>query len=190
VLGLGTACSTVPESSGTVQITQAPDRSAVPVGIEPLAPAPGATPEEVVRGFIDAAASSVRGHPVAREHLAPHPSGSWSDEAGITVLGADYATVTTDAGTVVVTAEQVGTIDPRGVFSVAAPGVFTHEFALEQVDDQWRITNPPDGLVILEPDFQRVYDELHAFFLDPTGERVVPDPRYVVELPAACRAAR
>ena len=40
-----------------------------PVGIEPLAPEAGATPEEIVRGFIDAAASVARRHPVARQHL-------------------------------------------------------------------------------------------------------------------------
>ena len=90
-----TACSTVPMSSPTVQITQAPARPAEVVGIEPLRPEPGATPEEIVRSFIDAAASVRPGHPVAREHLAPEPAGSWSDEAGITVLRPDYATVTT-----------------------------------------------------------------------------------------------
>ena len=30
---------------------------------------------------------------------------------------------------------------------------------------------------MLEPDFERLYDERDAFFLDPTGQRVVPDPR-------------
>jgi len=119
LLALPAACSTVPTSSGTVQITQAPTRSDGAVGIEPLSPEPDATPEDIVRGFIDAAASTVRGHPVAREHLAPEPAGSWSDEAGITVLGPDYATVTTDAGSVAVTATLIGTIDQRGVFTVA-----------------------------------------------------------------------
>ena len=50
------ACSTVPTSSPTVQITQAPTRPVEEVGIEPVSPAAGATPEEIVRGFIDAAA--------------------------------------------------------------------------------------------------------------------------------------
>jgi hypothetical protein len=174
------ACSTVPTSSPVVQITQAPPRAESPVGIEPLSPEPGATPEEVVRGFLDAAASTVRGHPVAREHLAPEPRGSWSDDAGITLLGADYATVTTDAGTVVVTGELVGTIDQRGGFTVGAQEVYTREFRLQQVDGEWRITDPPDGLLMLEPDFERLYERRDLYFLDPTGQRVVPDPRYLI----------
>jgi hypothetical protein len=174
------ACSTVPMSSPTVQITQAPARPAEAVGIEPLPPEPGATPEEIVRSFIDAAASVRPGHPVAREHLAPEAAGSWSDEAGMTVISPDYATVTTETGAVQVTANPVGTIDERGVFTVGGTDTFTRQFTLEQVEDEWRITDPPDGLIILEPDFQRLYEEVAAFFLDPTGQRVVPDPRYLI----------
>jgi len=174
------ACSTVPSSSPTVQITQVPTRPAEEVGIEPLSPEPGATPEEIVRGFIDAAASTRPGHPVAREHLAPEPAGSWSDEAGITVISPDYATVTTPSGAVAVTANLIGTVDERGVFAVGGAGIFTREFTVEQVDGQWRISDPPDGLIILEPDFARLYDERVAYFLDPTGQRVVPDPRLLI----------
>ncbi|HEY4624839.1 MAG TPA: LpqB family beta-propeller domain-containing protein [Blastococcus sp.] len=175
-----TGCTTVPMSSPAVQITQAPARPAEVVGIEPLPPDPGATPEEIVRSFIDAAASVRPGHPVAREHLAPDAARTWSDEDGITVLSPDYATVTTETGAVEVTANPVGTVDERGVFTVANADTLTRQFRLEQVDGEWRITDPPDGLIILEPDFQRLYEEVAAYFVDPTGQRVVPDPRYLI----------
>ncbi len=174
------ACSTVPMTSATVQIPQSPSRPAEFVGIEPLPPEPGATPEEIVRSFIDAAASTRPGHPVAREHLAPDAARSWSDEAGVIVIGQDYATVTTETGAVVVTANPVGSVDERGVFTVGDQTTLTRQFSLEQIDEQWRITDPPDGLIILEPDFQRLYEEAAAYFLDPTDQRLVPDPRYVV----------
>ncbi|TFV60162.1 UNVERIFIED_ORG: hypothetical protein E4P37_19590 [Bacillus sp. AZ43] len=167
-------------SSPTVQITQAPSRPVEGVGIEPLAPEPGASPEEIVRSFIDAAASTRPGHPVAREHLTEEAAEAWSDATGVTVIGADFATVTTESGAVVVTANPVGSVDEQGVFTVGSPSTFTRQFTLQQVDDEWRIADPADGLVILEPDFQRVYEEAAAYFLDPTGERLVPDPRYLV----------
>jgi hypothetical protein len=174
------ACSTVPMTSPTVQVTQAPARPPQVVGIEPLPPEPGATPEEIVRSFIDAAASVRPGHPVAREYLAPEARGSWSDEAGITVIGPDYATVTTETDAVQVTASPVGTIDERGVFSVGGSDTLTRQFTVEQVDGEWRISDPPDGLIILEPDFQRLYEEVAAYFIEPTRQRVVPDPRYLI----------
>ncbi len=173
-------CSTVPTSSPTVQITQAPSRPDDTVGIEPLSPEAGATPEDVVRGFLDAAASATRGHPVAREHLTPEAARSWSDESGITILSQDYSAVTTDNGTIRVTADLVGTVDPRGIFTVGDQEAYTREFTLEQVGGEWRISDPPDGLLMLQPDFARLYDELTAYFLDPTGQRLVPDPRYLI----------
>jgi hypothetical protein len=175
------ACSTVPSSSATVQITDAPSRPSETVGIEPLPPEAGATPEEIVRGFIDAAASVRPGHPVAQQHLTPKAAKTWSDEAGITILSPDYATVATEAGAVTLTANPVGTVDPQGVFTVGGTGVFTRQFNLEQVKGEWRISNPPDGLIILQPDFERLYVERDAFFLDPTKQRVVPDPRLLIK---------
>ena len=78
-----------------MQITDAPSRPSEAVGIEPLPPEPGATPEEIVRGFIEAAASARPGHPVAKQHLTPEAATGWSDEGGITVLSPDFATVAT-----------------------------------------------------------------------------------------------
>jgi hypothetical protein len=164
-----------------VQITDAPSRPSESVGIEPLPPEHGATPEEIVRGFIEAAASARQGHPVAKEHLTPAAAKSWSDEGDITLLSPDFATVATAAGSVTLTANPVGTVDPRGVFTVGGSGVFTRQFNLEKVNGEWRISDPPNGLIILEPDFERVYDERDVFFLDPTGQRVVPDPRLLIK---------
>jgi hypothetical protein len=49
------------------------------------------------------------------------------------------------------------------------------------VDGEWRISDPPNGLIILEPDFDRLYVERDVFFLDPTRQRVVPDPRLLIK---------
>jgi len=175
------ACSTVPSTSATVQITDVPSRPSESVGIEPLPPEPGATPEEIVRGFIEAAASVRPGHPVAKQHLTPAAAKGWSDEGGITVLSPDFATVAISAGSVALTANPVGTVDPRGVFTVGGTGVFTRQFNLEKVGGEWRISDPPNGLIMLEPDFERLYVERDVFFLDPTRQRVVPDPRLLIK---------
>jgi hypothetical protein len=179
LLGL-TGCSIVPTSSPTIRITQAPEPAGRDVGVEPLPPAAGATPEEVVRGFIDAAASSVPGRPVAQKYLTPEAAATWSDAGRITVIGQGYATAASRAGSVEVIAELVGTVDERGIFTVAGADPFEYDFPLVEVGGQWRISDPPDGLVILESDFERLYDPVAAYFLDPTLRQLVPDPRYLI----------
>ena len=57
-----------------------------------------------------------------------------------------------------VTADLVGTVDQRGVFDVDGRAASPASSRLEEVDGEWRITNPPDGLIMLEPDFERLYD--------------------------------
>ncbi len=178
--GLLAGCTTVPTSSPTVEITQIADPPA-DVGIEALPPEAGASPEEVVRGFVDAMASTTRNHPVARQFLTAEAADSWSDTDGVTVISADYAPVATDSSTVEVTAELVGTVDTQGVFTVGTGQAYTRSLALTEEQGEWRITDPPDGLVLLEPDFVRTYDQVNAYFLDPTGTRVVPDPRFLVD---------
>ena len=179
-VGLLGGCSTVPSSSPTVRITQMAEAPAGPVGIEPLPPEAGAAPEEVVAGFIDASASVVRNHPVARQFLTEEAAGSWSDSESVTVISASYSAVASQQGTVDLTAELVGTLDGRGVFTVGDGTVFTRSFTLTDASGEWRIADPEDGLLLLLPDFQRTYDQLDAFFLDPTGTRLVPDPRFLV----------
>ncbi|MCZ2829706.1 LpqB family beta-propeller domain-containing protein [Modestobacter sp. VKM Ac-2986] len=174
-------CSTVPSSSPVTQITQVAEPPADAVGIEPQAPEPGATPEEVVRGFIDANASTARNHPVARQYLSESAAASWSDSDGVTVISGDYAPVQAQAGTVQVTAQEVGTIDERGILAVGSEQVYARTFSLTDESGEWRITDPPDGLLLLEPDFTRTYEQIDVYFLDPTGSRVVPDPRYLVD---------
>jgi hypothetical protein len=175
-----TGCSTVPTGSPTIQITQVAQPTDATVGIEPLGPEAGAAPEEVVRGFIDASASVVRNHPVARQYLTPGASTGWSDSDGVTVISQDYAPVQTQPGTVLVTGTLVGTVDQRGVFTVGTGAVYTHTFTLSDDSGEWRITDPPDGVLLLQPDFARTYQQVDAYFLDPTGTRVVPDPRYLI----------
>ncbi|SCX51917.1 Sporulation and spore germination [Klenkia marina] len=172
-------CTTVPTSSTPVEITQVADPPD-DVGIEALPPVPGAGPEEVVRGFVDAMASTTRNHPVARQFLTAGAADTWSDTDGVTVISADYAPVAADDGTVVLTAGLVGRVDPGGVFSTGAGQPYSATFDLVQEDGEWRIASPPDGLVLLEPDFIRTYDQVNAYFVDPTGTRVVPDPRFLV----------
>ncbi len=172
-------CATVPTSSSPVQITQVADPPD-DIGIEALPPVPGASPEEVVRGFVDAMASTTRNHPVARQYLTGDAADSWSDTDGITVISADYAPVAGEDGTVAVTAGLVGRVDGQGEFTSGSGEAFSYTFGLTQEDGEWRIVDPPDGLVQLEPDFARTYDEVDAYFLDPTATRVVPDPRFLV----------
>jgi len=181
VLGLLiSGCSTVPTDSATVAINQVSGGVDEPVGVEPLSPVPGASPEEIVRGFIESSASTVQGRPVSREYLTAARAQSWDDTASITVIEPEISAVTSGAERIVtVTGQLVGMVDRAGTFT---PDIdqFTIDLAVVQENGQWRIAEPPGGIFISRPDFVRAYEQRDIYFLDGTSRFVVPDPRFFV----------
>jgi len=181
VLGLlMSGCSTVPTGSAPVAITQVGGELAESVGVEPLSPELGASPEEIVRGFIESSASTAQSHSVSREYLTAAQAQSWEDTVSISVIEREFSAVTSGPDPIVrVTGQRVGSVDRAGIFTPSIDE-FTTEFALVQENEQWRIAGPPPGILITRTDFARAYEQLDIFFLDGTSRFVVPEPRFFV----------
>lgn len=184
---LVTGCVGIPSESlprPVAAITEAtPSDSALQVAA--LGPQGGEQPDEIVRGFLAASASTVRSRPSARLYLTPEAAQSWADDDGVTVISSDVALVPASAGRQVTLASTVlGRVDTTGVYA-AADEALSLALSLELVDGQWRIGNPPPGVLLRLEDFTRAYVSYNLYFLDPTGTRVVPDPRFFLAGSAA-----
>jgi len=181
ILGLLiSGCSTVPTASAPVAITQVSGGVDEPVGVEPLSPESGASPEEIVRGFIESSASTVPGRPVSREYLTAQQAETWDDAASITVIEPELSAVTSGPDTVVrVTGQLVGTVDRAGIFTPQI-NEFSIELRMVQENEQWRIAGPTTGIYITRTDFVSAYEQRDIYFLDGTSRFVVPDPRFFV----------
>lgn len=185
-LAVAAGCAAVPSSTPPVVVGTAP-----PVGVpnggdivlEPDAPQDGMTPEEIVRGFVTASASSAPGHPIARQYLTPDADEAWQDGSQVTVIADNYSVVASgDGEEVSLTASTIANVDSAGVYGLSE-GTLDDNIAMEKVSGQWRIADPPEGILIAAGDFVRVYPQVHLYFLDPTRKRVVPDPRYFSAAP-------
>jgi len=181
ILGLViSGCSTVPTASAPVAITQVSGGVDEPIGVEPLSPEPGASPEEIVRGFIESSASTVQGRPVSREYLTAARAETWDDTASITVIEPELSAVTSGPeNTVRVTGQLVGSVDRAGIFTPDIEA-FAIDLPVVLENDQWRISEPRGGIYITRTDFARAYEQRDIYFLDATSRFVVPDPRFFV----------
>lgn len=174
-------CAGLP-SGGSVNpglaLGEAPDEP--DISFLPSRPQPGATPEQIVEGFVAAATSPAGRWEIARLFLAPDISSSWSPEAGVTIDRPGSRSVTmVGADAVEMTVAQTGEVDQTGAFHAADGGSATLGYELEQQEDgEWRISAAPDGIVLNEQDFRVVFSAYGLMFFDPDWQFLVPDVRW------------
>ncbi len=181
-------CATVP-TSGPVQ-HHTPDASGVDTGVrvDPLPPADGASQLLVVEGFLHAMGVYQPDYAVARQYLTPAASAAWRPESGVQVYSDLYPPSESDQ-TVVLNAPLTGTIDPSGRYEPAS-GQLRHDFGLvKDSADQWRISKPPDGLLVSRYLFTTSFVAANLHFTDSGGSVLAPDPRFFASGEQALAAA-
>ncbi|MFK4763086.1 GerMN domain-containing protein [Microbacterium sp. ZW T5_45] len=102
-------------------------------------------------------------------------------DAGVDVEGADADDADAAEGSVVeveVKIELVAAVDEAGAYSEET-GTTTLAFSVRKTEGQWRISEAPDGVVIDESRFGRVYEDYSLQYFDQTWTRLVPDVRWL-----------
>lgn len=148
----------------------------------PNLPQPGASPAEIVEGFINAGTGpGIDGEwATAREFLAPGFRSEWREDASVIVdIAANRAYSESEEGVVEFSYDAVARVDDRGVYERAELAEASLAFRLEQQPDgEWRITEAPDGVVVDRDQFPRVFHRYPVMYFDPTWQFLVPDSRW------------
>ncbi|MGH3997761.1 MAG: LpqB family beta-propeller domain-containing protein, partial [Pseudonocardiaceae bacterium] len=148
----------------------------------------------LVREFIEATGSPANGHAAARGFLSRAAAARWDDRAGLTVIE-DAPGATPQAGPpdgvrrIRVAGPQLGVLTADGSFTPEA-GMFTVPLDVVSENSEWRISNPPPGVVEEATAFQRNYRQVRVYFVDPNRSILVPDLRWVPAQPAATLPGR
>lgn len=161
------------------------------VSFVPDRPQPGASPEQIIEGFIRAGSGTADNWGIARLYLAPEAQ-SWKPDAGVTVVVAgDRLYSEPEEGAVTVSLNLVASVDATGAYEVAESGPTVLSFRLaEQADGEWRITKAPDGVILDENVFPRIYHAYSLMFFDPSWHFLVPDVRWFPRTNPATRIAK
>lgn len=184
-------CTGVP-TSGPVE-RHTPQATGVNTGVrvDPLPPVAGASQLLIVEGFLHAMSVYQPGYSVARQYLTEAASESWHPEAGVQVYTETDLPVESEQG-VALSGVRIGTVDAAGVYlSTNTP--LRHVFTLvKNAAGQWRISNPPEGLLVSRYLFSTNFISVNLHFMDATNTVLVPEPRYFAtgeqNLDAAVRA--
>lgn len=172
-------CAGIPSSGAVhvVEVGSTPD--IVPQLFSPPPPQPGATPVQVVSGFLDAMQAFPVSTDVAAQYLTTDAAGSW-DPARRTVVYQAPRLSEEPGGVVDMTSLQSAQLSAQGAFR-PVPQERSHAtlgWRLQRQDGQWRITNPPDALYVDVAYFERYYQSYSLFYFDPSNQVLIPDPVY------------
>lgn len=148
--------------------------------VDPAGPEAGATPEEIVRGFLAAGTGVDDDYSVAREYLTPEFAGNWHPDARTIVHRGDLSLVPRlEEQEYRVNLEVESVVNGAGVMERKPAGATeVLDFELVQVDGQWRIAEAPDATVLTGSDVEEIFDPHELYFADEDLSNVVVDPRW------------
>jgi lipoprotein LpqB-like beta-propeller protein/sporulation and spore germination protein len=178
---VSTGCASIPVTSPPQVIPQSVP-AAAPAGgdirYDGIVPRPGESPEDIVRDFLKAGGSTERAHTRARAYLTPTASKHWNDNAGALIIENSFYVDTQQGDSVMkLSAQRHGRINDDGSY-VSTEGAYSYPFHLTKVDGEWRIENPPQGLLIELSTFESAYRPYDVYFLNSGESKVVPDVRW------------
>ncbi|MGW7056399.1 LpqB family beta-propeller domain-containing protein [Streptomyces sp. NPDC054887] len=188
-------CASMPDS-GDVEAVEASPRGDSQVRVYGMAPRKGAQPNEIVEGFLEAMTGDDPQFATARKYLTKKASKNWNPTQ-VTVL--DDGPVPQDqrandreggAYTYALTGKKIAEVNGQRAYR-PVNGSYHETLYLSRQDGpdgkEWRIDGLPQGLVLGESDFERIYHSVNKYYFasGTSSERagthpwLVADPVYV-----------
>ncbi|HEX5565899.1 MAG TPA: LpqB family beta-propeller domain-containing protein [Streptomyces sp.] len=175
-----TGCAAMPSEGDVRQVDPFPRTDTdSQVRVFGVSPRKDALPSQIVRGFLEATTSDEPDFTTAREYLTRRTARDWDPFARTTVLGGAPSVLfqsgtTSREGTgytIEVTGSTVAVVDGERAYR-PSEGTYRERFHLVQVGGEWRIDRLPDGLVLAEADFQRIYRSVNTYYYAALGPQV------------------
>ncbi|MFE9929378.1 LpqB family beta-propeller domain-containing protein [Streptomyces sp. NPDC005533] len=177
-------CASMPDH-GEIRPVQASQGVDSQVRVFGVPPADKASAADIVDGFLEAMTSDDPQLETARKYLTEEAAKSWRPGSAVTVLSSGLDRVSIrgekdpDGPRWKVTGTKLATVDERSAYQPQTGGEKYEEYLqlVQDEDKQWRISSPPNGLVLSESDFQRIYMPVNKYYF--AGGTLVADPVYV-----------
>ena len=196
---VASACAVIPSSGPVTKVADDNGLGESTVRYLPARPSRGATPQQVVRGYLDAMLAFPASSGTASAFLTPEAAKSWNSLSGVTVYtqpevsppapppGSEASRAGLDGtaqGTVVLPVDvrlnilENAQLDLQGHYTRRGERTSV-SYRLEQVEGEWRIANPQQGSLVNRKFFSDYFRPFNIFFFDRPGRRLVPDAVYL-----------
>lgn len=196
--GLLAGCASMPDDGSVDEVNSSRRAEAdSQVRVYSVSPQKGETPSQIVRGFLEATTSDEASFPTAQEYLTRRMAHEWEPFASTTVLSDGPSThraprrsaIAGGGYSVEVSGTRMAQVDSKHAYS-PSKGAYREVFHLAEVDGEWRIDQMPDGLLLGESDFQRIYRPVNTYYyaqLGPDADSITDGQNVLVADPVYLR---
>ena len=144
----------------------------------PASPEEGASPQEIVSGFLAAGTGPQNDYAVAREYLSENFATRWKPDSQTLIRVGVPIYQSAGENLQVVDITLGARVDENGLYEDLEPDQLSLRFQLDIEDGEWRITSAPNLTVITFPVFSVVFSALPVYYLDTNSSQLVPDLRW------------
>jgi hypothetical protein len=184
VAGTTAACAGLPETSSVTEGRRLDEPINEQIRVAAQAPVPGASPEQIARGFIRAGEDQGETHATAKGYLTHSSVDLWRWATAETVIynrASDLRVKRTGDSSIELRLAPVGVLSPDGRYRDVEPGTeIRTTFGLAKVAGEWRLELPREGfgLWLESSAFDNLYVAAPIHFVTPSGRELVPDTRW------------
>ena len=173
-------CASIPRVSQVKQIeVESGESNAQTYSYDAQGPKDGEDARSIIEGFIEAGRSISEDYAVARQFMTTQLASSWKGNSHTYIYEAFNVVNGADPNQYTIQLEITGEVDEHGV-RTSAPGHTTRavDVQVSKVDDQWRISKAPDGIMLENSTFTRIFSAQSIYFFDSSYQYLVPDVRW------------
>lgn len=182
-LGFVAACSSLPRDTGP-QALRPFEASSNPDDDMNVGPTDGQEPDLLLREFYRASASPEGDYRAAKRYLTENAEGNWQPHHD-DMLIVDRIEFNTASGPADsekrkfdVRGTVIGKLGDGGKY-LPEDGLYETSVEMELVDNQWRISSLPSGVVIERNELRNQYQPQSLYFFDSTASVLVSDRRWL-----------
>jgi hypothetical protein len=153
---------------------------AAPEYSNPKPPQKGDSQSDIVTGFLVAMTATPLRITTAQKFLTKQASAQWEPQGVLTYNDHTLAQPVQHHHVVVVRLQGADEVGSRGQWQ-GAPSPDAHRlvFPMVRENNEWRIAQAPNALVIPKTFYDQQYQEAEIYFFDPSGRILVPQPVHV-----------
>jgi len=151
----------------------------VDVDFLPPGPSTGASPEEILSGFIAAGTAAQNNYRVARSYLSSEAAEDWNPNASVLIRSGEPTLSALAGNQIRYTVPTLASIDEFGRYlttQMATPQELDFRFVRE--GDEWRIGTLPNVIVLTRPAFQEAFSSYRLYYFSVGYRELVADVRW------------